>query len=302
MTVNDNDAAGFTINPASLTVAEPNGEDSFTLSLTSQPADTVTIALSASNGECTVAPASLELTAANWQAGLTATVTAQDDDIVDGPQTCVIETGRARSDDLDYDTLNPPDVDVTVNDNDTAGFTVDPITLAVAEPTGTANFRISLTSQPIDTVSIALTTSNNQCSVGPATLFLTAANWNLGAQATVAAVDDLIDDGVQTCLVQTAPAVSIDPNYNTEDPPNVTVDVSDNDIAGFDVSPDTLSVSEPDGSSDFVIRLTSQPIDTVSIALVPSNTNARSPLTRPSLTATTGSVVSPPPSLRWMTL
>ena len=74
--------------------------------------------LSASNGECTVAPTSVQLHAANWDIGVSATVTAVDDDIYDGTRTCLILTGPATSDDPAYHGLDPGNVSVAVEDND----------------------------------------------------------------------------------------------------------------------------------------------------------------------------------------
>ena len=50
-------------------------------------------------------------------------------------------------------------------------------------------------------------------------------------------------------------------------PDDVTVYVQDEDIAGIDVSPTNLTVSEPSGFSTFDIALTSQPESTVVIPL-----------------------------------
>ena len=252
VTVTDDDTAGFSLTPTALSIAEPDGSATFTLSLTSQPTASVSVALSASSTECSIDPESLTLTPLNWSSGLSATVTAVDDALVDGDQACDIVTDPAVSADTNYGDQDPDDLPVTVTDDDTAGFSLSPTALSIAEPDGSADFSISLTSQPTDTVSIGLSASNSQCSVTPATITLTESNWNTGAPATVVAIDDLIADGSQTCLIQTASAFSNDPNYNTEDPPDLTVNVTDDDVAGFDVSPLSLSVGEPDGSADFV--------------------------------------------------
>ena len=55
-------------------------------------------------------PASVNLNSGNWNTGVEVTVTAQDDDIVDGDQTCTVETVAASSNDGNYNGLNPDDV------------------------------------------------------------------------------------------------------------------------------------------------------------------------------------------------
>ena len=94
------------------------GKAPLRLPCVSLPEDTVTVGLSADNTECSVAPASLALTTENWEAGATATVTAQNDDLIDGPQVCNIVTAAAVSADTTFDGENPDDVVVTVTDDD----------------------------------------------------------------------------------------------------------------------------------------------------------------------------------------
>jgi hypothetical protein len=269
--VSDDDEASILVVPTSLTVSEPSGSDTFTLKLASLPSADVHIPLSAFNDQCTVSPATAILGAANWEAGVTATVTAVDDDVADGTQICLIKTGPAISGDANYHDRNPAEVTVTVEDDDLAAVTVSPLNLSVSEPDGSDTFLVTLTSRPVAQVTIPLLASNSRCTVSPASLVLNATNWALGATATVTAVDDDIAGGDATCVIQTGAAVSADGHYQDIDPENVTVTVLDDDSAGIVVAPTSLVIGEPHGSDVFVIRLTSQPTATVSINLSPSN-------------------------------
>ena len=113
----DNDQAGVEITPTNLTVQEPNGSDTFTIRLTSEPTDTVTINLSSSDTtECTVSPASVDLTNLTWQTGITVTVSAVDDGLTDDIQSCTIITSSTSSSDPGYDGLEVPEVNVTVKE------------------------------------------------------------------------------------------------------------------------------------------------------------------------------------------
>ena len=275
VTVADDDVAGFALEPTTpLSVAEPDGQATFTLYLTSQPTDTVTIALSTTDStECIVNSPSLVLTPDTWQTGATATVAAQDDDIADGDQPCTIVTGPAVSDDPLYGGGDPDDVAVTVTDDDFAGFALEPTTpLTVSEPNGQAIFTMSLTSEPTATVSMGLTVESTQCGVEPAKFDFTLENWQTGITATVTAQDDEIADGPRSCQVTIGRTQSDDPLYDHLIPPPVEVTVTDDDIAGFDLSTSTLEVSEPDGQATFTLYLTSQPTDTVTIALSTTDT------------------------------
>ncbi|NIV29969.1 MAG: hypothetical protein GWN58_10840, partial [Anaerolineae bacterium] len=107
------------VNPVTLIVSEPSGQGAFTVTLASQPTDTVTVGLSTDAPlECAVSPTSLVLTTENWESGVTALVTAQDDAVIDGPQTCTVQTAAAVSTDATFDGENPEDVVVTVIDDD----------------------------------------------------------------------------------------------------------------------------------------------------------------------------------------
>jgi hypothetical protein len=271
VTVYDDDEVNILVVPTALSISEPSGSDSFNLTLGVLPAAPVFVDLTATNSQCTVSPAWIGLDTTNWSTGVTATVTAVDDPLIDGPQTCLVETGPATSDDPEYNGRNPEDVIVTVYDDDEPGVLVVPTALTVSEPSGSGVFTLTLISQPAARLSIDLSASNSQCTVSPASVDLDPANWSTGVTATVTAVDDLIQDGAQTCLVQTGPAFSADPNYAGLDPDDVIVTVLDDDVPGVIVVPTSLTISEPSGSGVVTLSLTGQPMATVSIPLSPAN-------------------------------
>jgi hypothetical protein len=116
--VEDDDEAGIDVLPPTLAISEPDGFGVLTLTLASQPTALVTIGLSAPGDECMVSPASVDLDAGNWSSGVTATVTAEDDDLEDGTQTCLVLTEPASSLDAKYLGRDAADVEVTVYDDD----------------------------------------------------------------------------------------------------------------------------------------------------------------------------------------
>ncbi|EDN72222.1 hypothetical protein BGS_0343 [Beggiatoa sp. SS] len=102
-------------NPNSLSISEPNGTASFTIRLNTQPTANVTInSISASNAECSVSPTSTTIANTDWNTGTSFTVTAQDDNVIDGNQTCTIQIGTSTNSDTDYNVLDPTDITVTV--------------------------------------------------------------------------------------------------------------------------------------------------------------------------------------------
>ena len=115
--------AGITVSPISGPTTEAGGTATFTVVLASQPTADVTLAVSSSDlTEGTVSTGSLTFTAANWNAPQTVTVTGVDDAVADGNQAYSIVTAPAVSADGNYSGLNPADVAVTNQDNDTAGM------------------------------------------------------------------------------------------------------------------------------------------------------------------------------------
>ncbi len=266
LTIQDDDTAGINVDPTSLTISEPSGSDTFTITLDSEPTAAVTIDLaSLDTSECTV-PVSVTLDASNWNTGVVVTVQAVDDWIDDGDLLCTVQT-TVDTTDPDYAVLDPDDVDVTVQDDDTAGIVVDPTALTVSEPNGSDSFTITLTSEPTATVTIDLASlDTSECTV-PVSVTLDAGNWNTGVSVAVQAVNDDLDDGPQDCVVQTAAATSDDPNYDAMAVADVTVSVQDEDGAGTIVMPTAIEVSEDGAVDHFQVVLTSEPTATVTVTI-----------------------------------
>ncbi len=188
----DNDVAGFLMGSISGNTTEAGGAAMFTVRLTSQPTANVSIALTSSDTtEGTVGPASLTFTSGNWNSNQIVTVTGVDDSVVDGNIVYSIVTAAAVSSDSNYSSMNPPDIAVTNNDNDIAGFTLSKSTSTVPENGGTDTFTVVLTAQPASNVVLNVTSSaTGEATVSPATLTFTPANWNSAQTLTITGVND----------------------------------------------------------------------------------------------------------------
>ncbi|NLF14882.1 MAG: hypothetical protein GX597_24085, partial [Anaerolineaceae bacterium] len=128
------------------------------------------------------------------------------------------------------------------------GVVVEPTSLIVSEPADSNTFRLYLTGVPTESVSISLAATTAECLVSPAVVVLDAGNWELGATATVTAVDDAIADGDMDCTIQTGTTTSADGNYDGLEVDDVVVTVKDDDEVGILVVPTSLTVGEPSGS------------------------------------------------------
>ncbi|HSM58120.1 MAG TPA: Calx-beta domain-containing protein [Candidatus Sulfomarinibacteraceae bacterium] len=276
VTIIDDDEAGFNTSPATLSVIEGEDEETFTIRLLSEPMASVTVPISV-NSQC-IAPEEIVLDDSNWRNGVQVPISAFDDDIDDGDRNCSFSFGNPSSDDEYYDALSASDVgslSVTAVDDDTAGVSVDPLSLTVSEPDGVDFFTIVLDSEPLDTVTIPLVSSDpSECEV-VSSVQIEPQNWNSGVEVEVRAVDDFVDDGDQPCTVETrGPQSSGDPKYDAfgrNDVEDVQVTVLDDDEAGIIVEPTAVTISETFGAhtATVAISLTSQPEARITIPLTP---------------------------------
>ncbi len=276
VTNTDNDSAGITVTPITgLTTTEGGATATFSIVLNSEPTGDVTIGLSSSDTtEGTLSVASLVFTPANWKSPQVVTVTGIDDDVADGNQPYQIVTAAATSADATYNGVDPANVSLSNTDNDSAGFTVEPVSgLITTEAGGTATFRIALNSEPTANVTIAVTSSDlTEGTVSPATLVFTPANWKAFQIVTVTGVNDAVADGNQPYTIVTAPAQSTDPGYENLDPPNVSVTNTDNDSAGITVTNVLgITTTEAGGTGTFMVVLNSEPTANVTIPLTSSD-------------------------------
>lgn len=274
----DDDIPGFLVNPTfGLLTTELGGTATFTIRLTTQPTDVVTISLASSDPtEGTVAPPSFTFTTGNWNTPQTATVTGVPDGIADGNQNYVIITSPASSADTVYNGMDPTDVFVTNVDNDSAGITVVPAGgLITTEGGGTATFSVVLNTQPAVGVVIGLNSSDTtEGTIVAGSLTFTTANWNTPQTVTVTGQPDGIADGNQSYSIVTAPASAAgDAAYDGLDPSDVSLVNLDNSGVGISVFPASgLVTSETGGRDFFRAVLNTQPTSNVTVNLSSSAT------------------------------
>ena len=260
VTVSDDDTAGVTITPTTLAVTE-GGEQTYTVVLDTAPAGAVTVAVTLGSGATapiTVTPLSLSFNSTTWSTAQTVTVTAtEDDDALDGTRTLTHTV-------TNYPTVtSAADVTVTVSDNDTAGVTITPTTLAVTEG-GEQTYTVVLDTAPAGTVTVAIALGSGATApitVTPRPLNFTSTTWSTAQTVTVTADQD--DDALGGTRTLTHTVT----NYPTvTSAANVTVTVSDDDMAGVILSTTTLGITEgADGS--YTVALASEPAGTVVVSI-----------------------------------
>ena len=175
------------LSTSSLTLTEGT-TDSYTVVLNSQPADTVTVALESSDATvATVSPTTLSFNSSNWNQTQNVTVTGLDN-AVDGQDRAI--TIRHNPSGGDYDSLDPVPLPVSVTDDDARGVSLSTSSLTLMEGT-TDSYTVVLNSQPTDTVTVALASSDaTVATVSPTTLSFKPSNWNQTQNVTVTGTKD----------------------------------------------------------------------------------------------------------------
>ena len=167
----------------------------FTVVLDTQPVADVTIDLSSSDTtEGTVSPTSLTFQPepGNWDTPKTVTITGVNDDLDDGDIAYTIVTAAASSADTKYSGINPANVSVTNEDDDTQGLIVSTDSVSVPEG-ATSKFTVQLSAQPTSNVTVDITKQaggDADLSASPTSLTFTSSNWKNAQDVTVSAAQD----------------------------------------------------------------------------------------------------------------
>lgn len=225
---------GFQMSPPeSLITYETGTTVTFSINLLTQPSSDVVIPVYSSNpSEATTPTTSVVFTSANWNVPQSVQFTGVDDSIDDGDAAWTAVFAAAVSSDPHYNGLNPPDTSLNNIDNDTAGISVSQISGTTTSEAGTSvYFTVALTSQPLDSVSLAIASSDStEAAVNLTNLNFTAANWSQPQTVIVTGLDDTFADGTIAYSVIIAPSSSSDPLYNGIDPVDFSLANTDDDV------------------------------------------------------------------------
>ncbi len=158
----DDDTAGFTISPTTLTTTENGPNETFTVVLSAEPVSNVVISVVSNDiAEGTVSPANLTFTPATYNLPQTVTVDPVDDSIVDGDKTYTITMGVVdASSDNNFDLLPNQNVSVTNSDNDLAVLTIGDIAENEDIASGNLIFNVTLDVQVVGGFTVGYTFAN----------------------------------------------------------------------------------------------------------------------------------------------
>eukprot|EP00824_Muranothrix_gubernata_P000091 TRINITY_DN100_c0_g1_i1.p1 TRINITY_DN100_c0_g1~~TRINITY_DN100_c0_g1_i1.p1 ORF type:complete len:3677 (-),score=773.68 TRINITY_DN100_c0_g1_i1:96-11126(-) len=276
VTVNllDNDVAGFSVDPATLSVTEGSGTVSLSVELDKQPLTDVNINLLetvvASRSQLTLSESTLTFTFANWNQPQTVEVGAVDDNVVEtSPMTRDIALSVET---LDTEWGNVPDetVVVSITDNDPATLTVSAPGQVNEPGTDSTTVTVALSSRPQEGTTVQITaTADSQVQANPTVLTFDFSDTPLDTQQVVIrAQDDPFVEGTHTGTISWS-VTSTDSLWTT-DPSDTVVTVGDDDTAGITVTqnPATTLVEGGATSGIYGLRLTAQPTADVVISVL----------------------------------
>lgn len=288
LTISDDDIAQIMVMPSALSVSEGGSTANYTVTLTSQPTDIVTITLNEEGNQLIIEPEYMTFTPFTWDMPQTLTVTAVNDNIAEGLHTATVAHTSISSDPF-YHGFPIDDVLVTISDNDTAGIQVMPSALSVSEGGVTAVYAVSLSSQPTDTVTI-LGTANEQVMLSSVSSTFTPLTWNIPQLITVTAVDDIFIEEVMTTTI-TLNSSSSDPTYQNLPPIGITVTITDNDLPVVNLSQESYDIMEAAEMAVFTVTLHAPAPFTATVAY---ETTADTALAGADYTAVSGTLIFAP--------
>ncbi len=269
----DNDSPGVTVSTISSVTSEDGAKSArLQFALKTRPSNLVTVPVSVSDEtEGSISVSQIVITPADWDSpeNNELVISGVDDFLTDGNITYQLVTGNPSSLDAMYDGLSAGDVeDVTLTneDDDEAGITVVQPggTTSVAEGGVTDTISIALTSQPAPGNEVVVSVDpNGELSVGgdggeATKKTFTESNWNIPQIITVTAVDDTKVEGDHIGSV----VISIDDTtselaYDEVDPQNISVAITDNDVATASIVKVSDATENPSANGKFKVSLDS---------------------------------------------
>ena len=264
--VTDDDTAGVSISPNTLTVMEGGQSRDYTIKLDSQPTSDVTVTVDLpSNAGFTVSPGSVTFTPQSWRPKSISVTATEDENLTDEPAAIISHT--VSSSDSLYRNAAAGSVSVTVRDDDqNIGVTISKSSLTIEEG-DSDTYTVVLMSQPAGDVTVTISGhADTDVSLDKTTLTFTDQDWNAAQTVTVTAEDDGdIDDEDDVTLIHTVTSAD-DSDYDGISADSVTVSINDDDGVGVTVSKSELDLEEgADGT--YTVVLDSQPAGDVTVTI-----------------------------------
>jgi len=275
-------AANFTVSENATALTEASGSshtDTFTVVLASEPVGNVVFSVVPSDAsEVSSSPSSLTFSPDNWSTAQTVTLTGTDDEISDGTISSAVTVGinESQTKDSEYDKLKSHSISATTSDDEgipSVTLTAAIVSLVEDEETLTLTVNMSLASG-VDTT-VDFTTSGTaerdaDYSITPDPLIIPSGSKQ--GTVTVKSINDEIDDDAETIIIGVGAGSISNSVGTTNNIQDVTLTISDDDTAGFQLSKTTAAVTESGTKDTFTVVLDSKPTHDVIVTLTSDDT------------------------------
>ena len=271
VTITDNDDRGVTVRPTKLEVTE-GGSDSYTVVLTSQPTDDVTVAVTVPAGtDVSVDEATLRFTSTNWNEAQTVTVRVADDDDALADETVTL-THEVRGGDYEANDVAAEAVEVVIIENDTPTLSMSDE--RAGEASGEMVFTVRLSEASSDEVVVDYATADGTAEAGSdyseATGKLTfAAETTAAQEIRVSIADDTVDEDEEETFTVTLSDAANATLAGGGTTLSATGTIEDDDDPAVTVAYERGSYTATEGGSaaTVTVRLSADPERTVEIPL-----------------------------------
>ena len=232
VTVTDDDQSGVIVSEKTLALTEGGELATYTLKLRSQPTKKVTVRVGSEPSgfvgievrgqrRTPIDPIAATFDQNDWNQPKTVIVRPRDDDDMNDNSGKIVHTVEGYG-----DVTSADPVTVSVTDTSEPGLVFEPESVTVAEG-GTATYEVRLATIPPGTVSVTPKSADVGVATVSGALSFNAANWNLGQEVTVTALED--DDGAQGMTSVSHSVAGYDDDFTSGGA--VPVTVTDNDAA-----------------------------------------------------------------------
>ncbi|MBK9655780.1 MAG: Ig-like domain repeat protein [Rhodanobacteraceae bacterium] len=200
--ITDNDTPGVTLveSGGNTVVTEGGATDTYTMVLTSQPSANVTV--TPNGGTQLTNPPAVVFTNANWNLPQTVTVTATDDNVVEGTHSGTMSHTVASAD-TNYAGLVIGQVSASITDNDSAVVAFNPISVSQTEASSPMAFTVTLSNPVASGVTLTLDSAPGSATAADFTPIVTgtvsfAANSTASQTVNVVISNDVLDENDET--------------------------------------------------------------------------------------------------------
>jgi len=256
---------GVQLSSKSISLSESGPSTAYTLHLLTQPTADVTITISPDT-QLTASLTTLTFTPGSWSIDQTVSISAKDDDILQGAHDAMI-MHTAVSADPNYDNISIDSVTAHITDNDSAGIVISESGGFTAfTEGGSDSYQIVLTSQPSTSVAVSVYAPSS-VTFNPSDLIFDTTNWDIPQEITISAADDSISQGSRDAAVSHK-VTSSDTLYDNLTVPDVIVHILDNDTPGVNIVQSGITeVTEGAAADSYQINLSTQPSDDVTVSM-----------------------------------